>query len=156
MTIRPATATDYGAIARLLEAAFGQPDEARLVEALRAEGAMAREWVIANPHEEIRAYLALVRMKEPEGWLALAPVAVEPGSQGLGLGGRLIHTALGVVESPVVVLGEPDYYARFGFSVGRAAQLVSPYPLEYTALYEPDPSGEPPVARLVYADAFGA
>ncbi|MBN2905959.1 MAG: N-acetyltransferase [Rhodobacteraceae bacterium] len=156
MTIRPATASDYGPISRLLEAAFGQPDEARLVKALRADGAMARELVIASDDETIRAYLALVHMQEPRGWLALAPVAVAPGSQGLGLGGRLIHAALEVAEAPVVVLGEPRYYTRFGFSVGRACGLVSPYPLEYTALFEPDPQGEPPVARLVYARAFGA
>jgi len=156
MTIRPASASDYRPIGTLLRAAFGQEDEARLVEALRAEGAMARELVIANENEEIRAYLALVHMKEPRSWLALAPVAVAPGSQGLGLGGRLIHAALGVAEAPVVVLGEPDYYARFGFSVGRASRLISPYPLEYTGVYEPDPSGDPPIARLVYAEAFGA
>ncbi|MGC9420542.1 MAG: GNAT family N-acetyltransferase, partial [Rhodovulum sp.] len=108
MTIRPATASDYGPIARLLEQAFGRPDEARLVEALRAEGAMAREMVIATGAEDIRAYLALVRMTEPTGWLALAPVAVAPASQGLGLGGRLIHAALEVAAAPVVVLGEPD------------------------------------------------
>ena len=156
MTIRPVSAADFGPIARLLESAFGRPDEARLVEALRDEGAMAREMVIAGEYEVIRAYLALVRMKEPARWLALAPVAVAPGSQRLGLGGRLIHAALEVAEAPVVVLGDPAYYARFGFSVGRASRLVSPYPLEYTALYEPDPSGDPPVARLVYADAFGA
>ncbi|SIO46351.1 putative acetyltransferase [Rhodovulum sp. ES.010] len=156
MTIRPATATDYGAIARLLTDAFGRPDEARLVEALRADGAMAREMVIVTGAEEVRAYLALVRMVEPEGWLALAPVAVAPASQGLGLGSRLIHAALEVAEAPVVVLGEPGYYARFGFSVGRAARLVSPYPLEYTGLHEPSVEGEPPVARLVYPRAFGA
>jgi len=156
MTIRPATAADYGPVSYLLRAAFGGPNEARLVEALRRDGAMARELVIAGEQEVIRAYLALVRMTEPQGWLALALVAVAPGSQGLRLGGRLIHAALEVAEAPVVVLGEPAYYARFGFSVGRAAQLVSPYPLEYTALYEPDPSGDPPVARLVYAEAFGA
>ncbi|ANB33671.1 N-acetyltransferase [Rhodovulum sulfidophilum] len=156
MTIRPATASDYGPIARLLDAAFGRPDEARLVAALRSGKAMAREWVLANDKEEIRAYLALVHMVEPRGWYALAPVAVAPGSQGLGLGGRLIHAALEVVEGPVVVLGEPGYYTRFGFSVGRAANLVSPYPLDVTAIYEPDPSGPPPLLRLVYAPAFGA
>ncbi|MBL3570277.1 hypothetical protein BV509_18445 [Rhodovulum sulfidophilum] len=156
MTIRPATASDYGPISRLLEAAFARPDEARLVEALRLGKAMAREWVLANDKEEIRAYLALVHMVEPRGWYALAPVAVAPGSQGLGLGGRLIHAALDVVEGPVVVVGDPAYYTRFGFSVGRAANLVSPYPLEVTALYERAPADSPPLARLVYAAPFGA
>ena len=103
MTIRPATAADYGPVSYLLRAAFGGPNEARLVEALRRDGAMARELVFAGEHEVVRAYLALVRMTEPQGWLALAPVAVAPGSQGLGLGGRLIHAALGVAEAPVVM-----------------------------------------------------
>ncbi|ARE40280.1 GCN5-related N-acetyltransferase [Rhodovulum sp. P5] len=138
-----------------MEEAFRQPDEARLVEALRSEKAMARELVIANDKEEIRAYLALVHMKAPAGWLALAPVAVAPGSQGLGLGGRLIHAALGVADGPVVVLGDPGYYARFGFSVARAQNLVSPFPLDHTALREPDTSGPPPEQHLVYASAFG-
>ncbi|MNJ66099.1 Acetyltransferase (GNAT) family protein [compost metagenome] len=52
-------------------------------------------------------------------WLGLAPVAVHPDWQGQGIGSDLVRegldTALEMDWKAVVVLGDPDYYARFGF-----------------------------------------
>ena len=51
--------------------------------------------------------------------LGIAPVAVVPEHQGRGIGSKLIRQALSVcranVVALVVVLGDPDYYSRFGF-----------------------------------------
>jgi putative acetyltransferase len=63
--------------------------------------------------------------------LALAPMAVRPGLQKQGIGGRLIAAALdearAVGAEAVIVLGHPDYYPRFGFSAALARNLASPF-----------------------------
>jgi putative acetyltransferase len=51
--------------------------------------------------------------------MGLAPLAVLPGYQNQGIGGRLIQTGLLEIQrrglSYVIVLGHPGYYPRFGF-----------------------------------------
>ncbi len=63
--------------------------------------------------------------------LALAPMAVRPGLQKQGIGGRLIAAALQEARDAgaeaVIVLGHPDYYPRFGFSAALARNLASPF-----------------------------
>lgn len=57
--------------------------------------------------------------------LALAPVAVLPKAQGMSIGSALIRYALGCAgQMPTIVLGDPGYYGRFGFT---PAKLDSPY-----------------------------
>ncbi|WP_404360573.1 GNAT family N-acetyltransferase [Dermacoccus sp. BD5] len=55
----------------------------------------------------------------------LGPLSVEPSRQGQGIGSRLMEATLDAARqagaSVVVLLGEPGYYARFGFV--RAADL---------------------------------
>jgi putative acetyltransferase len=57
-------------------------------------------------------------------------------------------------NAPVVVLGDPDYYARFGFDYGRAGNLKSPFPVEYTGLFAPKIEADKPEETLVYAPPF--
>lgn len=56
--------------------------------------------------------------------VALAPMAVLPGHQRQGIGGILVRNGLGRLretgEQMVLVLGNPDYYPRFGFSAEKA------------------------------------
>jgi putative acetyltransferase len=91
--------------------------------------------------------------------LGLAPVGVLPGFQGGGIGGALIEAALGVAratgEEIVFLLGEPDYYDRFGFSAAAAAPFASPYAGPYLMALALRPGFEPPVAgEAAYARAF--
>jgi putative acetyltransferase len=64
--------------------------------------------------------------------VALAPMAVLPECQRKGVGGQMIRTGLGLLrrrgERIVIVLGRPDYYRLFGFSVDKARDLDSPFP----------------------------
>ena len=53
----------------------------------------------------------------------LGPIGVHPDYQGQGLGRTLVEKLLGAVESPVLVLGDPAFYGRFGF---QAEQEIKP------------------------------
>jgi predicted N-acetyltransferase YhbS len=62
------------------------------------------------------------------GWYGLGPVSVAPGYQRRGFGAALVravlHALMQARAAGCVVLGEPDYYDRFGFL--RRADLRLP------------------------------
>jgi putative acetyltransferase len=72
-------------------------------------------------------------MTEPETvWaLSLAPLSVAPRYQRRGIGTALVNEGLRICRDSghqiVVVLGDPAFYARVGFSVKLAEPLRSPY-----------------------------
>jgi putative acetyltransferase len=105
----------------LVSAAFGRPDEAELVNRLRECGAAVVTMVEEEEYEFMgHLMLSPITIEGQEGpWLGLAPVAVHPDWQGQGIGSDLVRegldTALEMDWKAVVVLGDPAYYARFGF-----------------------------------------
>ncbi|GAB4528227.1 MAG: N-acetyltransferase [Amphiplicatus sp.] len=129
--IREAEADDRAAILALLKAAFGRVEEARLVQRLWMEDAVALE-LAAFVDGALAGYCAftLVAADPPLKGVALglAPLAVAPPMQKQGVGAALVETGLETCEargaSLVVVLGEPDYYSRFGFSPARAKNIT--------------------------------
>ena len=66
--------------------------------------------------------------------LMLGPLAVDPACQGLGIGSALMKAALAQARkaafSAIVLVGDPEYYARFGFNAALAANLAMPGPFE--------------------------
>lgn len=152
--MRPMRADDMAAVETLLRTAFPRPEEAALVRALRAEGRMEVEMVLPWG-EGLAGYLALSRMVAPEGWLALAPVAIAPDWQGKGWGTRFVagvRRLTAIKGQSVVVLGKPSFYGRCGFRLDRAAGLLSPYPIDHTLLSAP---GEDFLTEtLVYPASF--
>lgn len=153
MIIRGFVEKDTAQVAQVVKRAFGQPDEADLCVALRAGGHMALE-LVAEDRGRIVGHVALSRMQAPAGWLALAPVSVDPKRQKKGIGAALCQMAVDYANAPVVVLGDPDYYARFGFDYGRAGNLTTPFPVEYTGLFAPKIEADTPEETLVYAPPF--
>ncbi|MBN9659487.1 MAG: N-acetyltransferase [Acidobacteria bacterium] len=136
ISLREWEAEDQPATRRLLIRAFGQPDEADLVEALRAEGAVILE-LVAEAEQQVAGHILYSRLTiDPsEGSAqvaALAPLAVDPDFQRRGVGGALIHMSLPMLAhagvDAVFVLGDAAYYSRFGFSSELAATLQSPFP----------------------------
>jgi putative acetyltransferase len=129
-TIRDARVDDQDAIYRLLCDAFGRCAEADLVEALRDCGALAVS-LVAEHEGELVGYIALPRLRSPKFGLALAPLAVAAAHRGKGIGSRLIKEGLNRARDAgneiVFVLGEPDYYARQGFSL----EAGQPFPCAY-------------------------
>ena len=130
MIIRAAEPRDYAAIRDILVAAFPGPDEAGLVERLRSDGDAAIERV-ADDAGRIVGHILFSLMKAPFRALALAPVAVAPDRHALGIGSALIAAGHELARQhgwdAIFVLGEPDYYCRFGYDVALAARFDSPY-----------------------------
>jgi putative acetyltransferase len=129
---------DENAVRLVNEAAFGRPAEADLVDRLRREGAVLASFV-GEQERRIVGHILFSRMlidvaDESIPSVALAPVAVLPASQGRGVGSRLIRIGLEWLrtrnERSVLVLGHPQYYARFGFSSDRARLLTHPFPAD--------------------------
>lgn len=128
--IRAVETKDHGAIDHLIEVAFGGRDEVNLVEGLRKNGDMALEQV-AEFEGQVVGHIAYSKLVEPDGSLALAPLAVEPGHQKQGIGSALVKHSMSDLSkgdwTSVFVLGDPNYYTRFGFSVDVARGCSSPY-----------------------------
>ncbi|RNF34227.1 GNAT family N-acetyltransferase [Paracoccus methylarcula] len=123
-TVRPEQVPDVHAIDALLRDAFDGGDEARLVAELRRQGDLSLS-LVAEAAGTVIGHLALSPLTGDAEAFALAPLAVAPKMQRLGIGGALVHEALGRAgKTPVLVLGDPAYYSRFGFV---PAELNSPY-----------------------------
>lgn len=118
----------------LLRLAFSSNAETTLVRKLRKSRMIAGETVLPLG-EDIIGYYALSKMVKPKSWLCLAPVAIHPDHQRQKHGKRMVGM-LGewarLTQTPVVVLGQPAFYAKTGFSAADAAQLQSPYPIANT------------------------
>jgi predicted N-acetyltransferase YhbS len=64
--------------------------------------------------------------------ILVGPVAVAPDRQGEGIG-TLLMTRLLVKAgdtTPLVLIGDPEYYGRFGFVAGPGAKWTLPGPVE--------------------------
>ena len=165
MKVRQERPEDAAAIRRVHEAAFGQPAEADLVDALRAAGDLVPELcLVAERGGEVVGHIAFSRARLDSGdtVLALAPVGVLPEHQGAGVGSALNRAALeraAATDYPlVVVLGHAAYYPRFGFEPAAPLGVLAPFAVpdeNWMALqlpaYRPDARG-----TLRYAAAFDA
>ena len=133
--IRPETEADRAAIDAVNVAAFGGRIEADLVKRLRADGDLVLS-LVAEGNGRVVGHVAFSRLivrdaAEEREAVSLAPLAVIPAFQRRGIGSALVaagHAALREGgESLSIVLGEPTYYGRFGYSHARAAGFDSVY-----------------------------
>jgi putative acetyltransferase len=160
--IRPAGPDDRAAIRAVEERAFGRSDEAMLVERLVADGDAVLE-LVAERAGEILGHLLFSRLQVVTGdWstpaVSLAPLAVDPAHQATGIGTALVRDGhlrlMAEGESLAVVLGDPAYYGRFGYTHGRAAGFESRWQGE--ALQAIAFEDAPQTGRLVWPRAFAA
>jgi putative acetyltransferase len=124
--VRPEQEPMFPAVFKVLEKAFGRPDEAQLVEKLRqTENFDPRLSLVALRDGAVVGYVLFypVTVEMPDGTTAhamgLGPVGVLPAHQNLGIGEALIWQGLEICrkekEYRVIVVGHPTYYPRFGF-----------------------------------------
>ncbi len=124
IAIRREQPGDEAAVHRVNALAFAGFDEATMVDALRANSGVTLSLVAELDGSVVGHILFSPVSIDPEGTaIGLAPMAVLPGHQRRGIGGRLVREGLELLRAAghgaVVVLGHPEYYPRFGF--GRAS-----------------------------------
>src|SRR5690606_38772579 len=72
------------------------------------------------------------------GWYGLGPISVWPARQGQGIGAALMQAALAALQQQgaagCVLLGDPRYYARFGFRPRPGLTLPGVLPVFFPAL----------------------
>ena len=141
IAIAPATGHDVAAIDALLRTSFARPEEANLVRDLCIAGEMVL--MFAARDEETDALvgaIAFSRMDvsvagKPISAVALAPIAVAPAYHEQGVAEALVQAGIDRLEQEGVVLcfvlGEPAFYARFGFDADFARNFASPYAGDY-------------------------
>ena len=133
--VRPEEPEDRVAIRSLLMLAFGNEGEGKLVDALRIAGDIVLS-LVAERDGEVRGYILFSRLivrQEVVRFPAvgLAPLAVHPDHQREGIGSALVeegHLRLRQRDERLsVVLGDPAYYGRFGYTHERAKAFESTY-----------------------------
>ncbi len=122
VTIRLEQQSDYAAIRNVNQLAFGQPDEANIVERLRGLPNVASWAALIDDQVVGHVLFSPVSIHHPRGTTegrGLGPMSVLPAHQNQGIGTRLLeHTLIEARAAAwpfVVVLGHPRYYPRFGF-----------------------------------------
>jgi putative acetyltransferase len=133
--IRPEQPADYARIAEVVEAAFGRPNEAALVAAVRASDRYVPELALVAEEDGVIAghvmfsYVTL-RGEEEREVLLLSPLAVTPSRQRQGIGRALVKAGIERAEARaepmIVVEGIPAYYPQFGFRRARDYGLEPP------------------------------
>jgi putative acetyltransferase len=154
--IREETPDDAAGVRDVLRAAFQGDVEAKLVDELRANGDIVLSLVAADP-KSVVGYVAFPRLSVAETpCVGLAPVAVAPEYQRHGVGKALIEQGMATLkqrgEKLVFVLGEPDYYTRFGFDQQAATAFTSDYSGPYFMAYRLE--GAPASGAVRYPPAF--
>jgi putative acetyltransferase len=160
MKLRLEESADWAALRAIYEASFGQLAEATLVQHLRADGDLILS--LTAYAEEPVGHIAFSRLSVDAvpgiKGCALAPLAVIPAGQGQGVGTLLVEEGLKRMRADgydfVVVLGEPAYYGRFGFTAALARQLKTLYDGPYLQALALSEKGKEAHGSVSYARAF--
>ncbi|GFE74188.1 GCN5 family N-acetyltransferase [Novosphingobium sp. TCA1] len=145
--------------AAFLGAEHASGTEGAIVDALRDSGALTIS-LVAESDDAIVGHVAFspITIDGAEiGWFGLGPVAVAPDLQRGGIGARLIEAGLARLREMgaqgCVVLGDPTYYARFGF-VSDPALAYPGVPAEYFQRLVM--TGAAPAGTVAYHQGFNA
>ena len=123
LTIRRETPKDIDSIRYVNEQAFGQKEEAEIIDKLRKRDVVTLSLVAVQADQIVGHILFSPVSAESEyssfEAITLAPMAVLPEYQRKGIGSQLVRVGLEecrrLGHEIMVVLGHPDYYPRFGF-----------------------------------------
>lgn len=133
--------------------------EQYIVKALRSSGALTISLVAEN-QGRILGHVALSPVtisNGSHGWFGLGPISVVPGEQGKGIGSKLMRAAIEeltkIEANGCVLLGDPEYYKKFGFKPVEGL-VLSNVPSEYFQILLLQ--GEYPQGEVIYHDSFAA
>lgn len=164
MMIRPEALADTSSVRSLTDAAFdgvehSSQTEGAIVDALRQAGALTIS-LVAEQHDLIIGHVAfspvLIDGKDL-GWFGLGPISVSPSFQRGGIGTALIKEGLKRLKhrgaSGCVVLGDPNYYRRFGFTNDHGLRYGDVPPEYFQSMVL---SGDPANGEVTYHESFEA
>jgi predicted N-acetyltransferase YhbS len=134
--IRAERGSDIAARESLLDVCFGASRHARTCQRLR-DGRLPAEGLAFTVVHQGRL-VGTIRLWHVDAGgraaLMLGPLAVDPAVRDLGIGAALMNHAIAAAEArghgAVLLLGDAPYYARFGFSPEKMAELSLPGPFE--------------------------
>jgi putative acetyltransferase len=123
MIIRPEQPEDINDIRDINEKAFGQAQEANIVDNIRRNCDDILSLVAIDKDKLVGHILfspvTIEDDKEDVIGMGLAPIAVLPEFQRQGIGSQLIKRGIEELRKSkypfIIVLGHEDYYPRFGF-----------------------------------------
>jgi predicted N-acetyltransferase YhbS len=160
--IVPLSAVHPAAVEALLDAAFGADRHQRTAYRVRAgvDWLPALSFAALDGAELVGSVqcwpVALTGVDGSEAPLILlGPIAVDPARQQGGIGRLLTRTAITAAEAasatPLVLIGDPEYYGRFfDFDAAPASGWSLPGPFEPRRLLVRNPGGVPlPVNGLL-------
>lgn len=166
MIIRDERESDIAAIRALTEAAFvdvpqSHQTEAAVIDALRAAGALTLS-LVAVDGDEIVGHVAVSAVSVDGdadlGWYGGGPLSVRPDRQGAGIGTALVRAASERLRESgargCVVVGDPDYYRRFGFISGAPSLVLPDVPPENLLVLTM--LDQIPAGTVAFHRAFGA
>jgi predicted N-acetyltransferase YhbS len=137
VTIRNETFADIDAREDLLDCVWGPMRLHKTAERLR-EGRYPADKLsfVADDDGHVVGTVRLWHVCAGPGCpaLLLGPLAVEEAQRGLGIGGALMRHAIAAARRrnhrAIVLVGDADYYTRFGFSGEKMSALWLPGPFE--------------------------
>lgn len=127
----------------LLDRAMGEGRLRKSSEKLR-RGRLPAEGLALAALDERHALVGTVRLwnvvagfdaaNKPVNALLLGPLAVDPLASGLGIGSALMRQAIAKAKAlghgAILLVGDPEYYERFGFTAQSTGNLAMPGPFE--------------------------
>ena len=157
--IRETRESDLEEVFNLIHAAFGNRAESDLVKQLISDGDVLINLLVESLDTIIgNVVVSKITMEPDIGLLCggVAPVSVLPDQQSSGVGSRLVTAAINESKKTGIdalfLLGDPDYYQRFGFVVST---LKIDYSVEnFQELELTEDCLENIKSKVTYADAF--
>lgn len=127
-------------VAAFLNALHSDHNEQVIVQGLREAGALSVS-LVAEQDGRVVGHVAVSPVSVSDGaadWYGLGPISVLPEYQGQGVGSRLMRRALSELQAlgaaGCVLLGDPDYYHRFGFKAMERLRFPGVPPEYFQAL----------------------
>ncbi len=166
--IRQERQEDYQQIRILVREAFAHAehsdgDEHDLIERIRDSSDYIPELSLVALYGDIvlgHIMFSKISVGESEA-IALAPLSVRTDCQRKGIGKLLVtaghRLACQMGHSCSVVLGNPDYYSKFGYEKASDHGIVPPFdvPDDYYMVRQIDKNCDIPKGYVKYSDAFG-
>ncbi|ANU07504.1 GNAT family N-acetyltransferase [Paraurantiacibacter namhicola] len=139
-TLIPLDAVDPALVEELLDQAFGADRKARTAYKIRdgLEPLPALSFALLDEGEHLAGTIQAwpVALTDPHArpfpLVMVGPVAVLPQQQDKGFGHALMAALFGALDDaaplPQVLIGDPEYYTRFGFSAQHTGGWRCPGP----------------------------